>query len=172
MFHAVPLATRRQKNSGWRAAFRAGAYGHGQRVRVSGPERNGVFHRYSLHSRTAASSSALYGLHAKCKRAELARINHKRLSGRSGALDRVWGDLSRAVPECGQNPSLLSLKREWARVANAVLATHMLSGMPADVNENGLSRKLPGGGEVGSLGSDGSIAGLHVSASRNSKRRK
>ena len=67
----------------------------------------------SLHRRTAASSSALYGLHAKCKRAELPRANHKRLSGRIGALDRVCGDLSRAMPECGQNLGLLpTLRRE------------------------------------------------------------
>lgn len=67
----------------------------------------------SLHSRTAASSSALYGLHAKCKRVELPRVNHKRLSGRIGALDRVCGDLSRAMPECGQNLGLLpTLRRE------------------------------------------------------------
>ena len=45
----------------------------------------------------------LYRVHAKCKWAEMPHLNDKRLSGRTRALDRVCADISRAVPECGQN---------------------------------------------------------------------
>jgi hypothetical protein len=59
----------------------------------------------------------------------------------------------------------LTARTERASCEMPLLATYMRSGMRADVNENGISWELSGGREVGSSGSDGSVAWLHVSCS-------
>lgn len=96
----------------------------------------------------------------------MPHFNDKRLSGRIRALDRAVVTFRGQCRNAGRiRESYSAYSASWARVANAALGDLHAVSMRPDVNENGISWELSASAEVGSLGSDGSVAWLKYLAS-------